>query len=163
MKFLPFKNLSVILLYVFVFFSCTNESTSKDAEKAKSEEKPDFSDADVFENQGEEGEEIFQAVKDTPEFIGGKKKMYEFINSNVRHPREAAENGVSGLVYVRFVVEKNGKITNPKLLKGIGSGCDEEAIRVIAMMPKWKPGAHNGKVVRCYHTLPIAFQKVKVK
>lgn len=163
MQVLNSKNSFLVLIFAIFFLACSDSSSSDKTVKDETETKPDFSDADVFENQGVEGEEIFQAVKDTPEFIGGKKKMYEFINSNVRHPREAAENGVSGLVYVRFVVEKNGKITNPKLLKGIGSGCDEEAIRVIAMMPNWKPGAHNGKVVRCYHTLPIAFQKVKIK
>ena len=163
MQFLNSKNSILVLFFAIFFLACSDSSSSNKSVKDETETKPDFSDADVFEKENVEGEEIFQSVKVKPEFIGGKKKMYEFINSNVRHPREAAENGVSGLVYVRFVVEKNGKITNPKLLKGIGSGCDEEAIRVIAMMPNWKPGAHNGKVVRCYHTLPIAFQKVKIK
>lgn len=159
MRFIGNYNLIGILFFSIFTFSCANNTDSKAS--AKVEEKPDFSDTNVYE-QEEKGEEVFQAVKDTPKFIGGKKKMYEFINSNIRHPREAAEKGVSGLVYVRFVVEKNGDITNPKLLKGVGSGCDEEAIRVIAMMPKWQPGAHNGKVVRCYHTLPVAFQKIKL-
>jgi TonB family protein len=153
------KTLAIILMLVAA--GCGSES-QQNLQKQAAAEKSDFADADVFNTDGQAGEPIFQAVKKRPEFVGGKKAMYAFINGRVKHPTEAARKGVSGLVYVRFVVEKDGSVTQPKLLKGIGSGCDEEAVRVISMMPNWTPGEHEGKKVRVFHSLPVAFRKVKL-
>jgi protein TonB len=98
-------------------------------------------------------------VKEKPAYVGGKKEMYNFIKNNLVIPEEAKKAKVSGMVFVRFIVEKDGKITNPKIIKGLGHGCEDAAKNVIMSMPAWKPGMHEGKAVRVYHSLPIAFAK----
>ena len=83
--------------------------------------------------------------------------MKDFIRDNLRYPRVAVDNGTKGVVYVTFVVEIDGSITDINLLKGIGDGCEQEAMRVVAMMPKWKPGLTDGKPVRVQCNLPVKF------
>jgi protein TonB len=102
-------------------------------------------------------EDVFQMVEEMPLFPGGEQKMSEFITSNINYPEVAREAGVQGRVYVRFVVEQDGSISNVKVMRGIGSGCDEEAMRVIKSMPKWKPGKQHGKTVRVSHQIPVNF------
>ena len=84
--------------------------------------------------------------------------MMEYVAKNVVYPKEAQEKGISGRVFVGFVVEKDGSIGEVKLLRGIGGGCDEEAIRVIKGMPKWKPGKMKGEAVRVSYQMPINFK-----
>ena len=84
--------------------------------------------------------------------------MAKFITDNLKYPHNAIENGTSGIVYVTFVVEMDGSITDIKLLKGIGDGCEQEAMRVVGLMPKWKPGMSNGKVLRVQCNLPVSFR-----
>ncbi|UBM60328.1 TonB family protein [Marinilongibacter aquaticus] len=103
-------------------------------------------------------EQIFTAVEQQPEFPGGTKAMYEYIGKNIKYPAAAQRANVSGRVFVKFVVEKDGSIGKIDVLKGIGFGCDEEAIRVIKSMPKWNPGRQNGKNVRVYFTMPVFYQ-----
>ena len=93
-----------------------------------------------------------------PVFPGGEMKMYEFLGMNVRYPQRAIKDGYSGTVYVRFVVEPDGTITNIEIAKGVGGGCSEEAMRVVKMMPNWIPGEAFGKKVRVTYTLPINFR-----
>ena len=102
-------------------------------------------------------EEIFQVVENQPEFPGGMSELYVFLQKNVKYPPIAKESGIQGRVFVNFVVERNGSISNVKVLRGIGGGCDEEAIRVVKSMPKWKPGKQRGKAVRVSFNLPIKF------
>lgn len=104
-----------------------------------------------------EVEGIFVVVEDAPEFPGGDKKRIDFLTENIKYPHKALESGVQGTVYVGFVVEKDGSINDAKVLRGIGKGCEEEALRVIRMMPKWEPGAQRSKPVRVQITLPIIF------
>jgi periplasmic protein TonB len=96
-------------------------------------------------------------VEEMPEFPGGDAARIKFFSENVKYPQVAREIGVQGPVYLTFVVEKDGSISNIKLLRGIGAGCDEEAERVITLMPKWKPGRQNGKEVRVQFNMPISF------
>jgi protein TonB len=96
-------------------------------------------------------------VEEMPLFPGGEQKMSEFITSNINYPEAAREAGVQGRVYIRFVVEQDGSISNVKVMRGIGSGCDEEAMRVIKSMPKWKPGKQHGKTVRVSYQIPVNF------
>ncbi len=103
-------------------------------------------------------QEVYQVTEQMPEFPGGQKAMYKFINRNIRYPKKAKENGVEGRVYVRFIVGKDGAIRDVKILKGIGSGCDAEAIRVVKRMPKWKPGRQRGRAVSVKFTLPFSFK-----
>jgi len=104
-----------------------------------------------------EEQHIFLVVENMPEFPGGEAAMYKFIGKNIEYPRMAKESGISGRVFVTFVVERNGRVTDVQILRGIGGGCDEEAVRVIKMMPKWSPGKQRGKPVRVQYRMPIKF------
>jgi TonB family protein len=97
-------------------------------------------------------------VELAPEYQGGQKALSKFLGSRLRYPVRARENKVQGKVYIGFIVEKNGSLSDFKVVRGIGGGCDEEAIRVLKLSPIWKPGYANGKPVRTSYTLPITFQ-----
>lgn len=102
--------------------------------------------------------EIFKVVEEMPEFPGGAAKMMEYIQKNIKYPMMARESDIQGRVFVSFVVEPDGSITNVAVLRGIGGGCDEEALRVVQSMPSWKPGKQRGSAVRCSFTVPIVFK-----
>ena len=102
--------------------------------------------------------EIFKVVEEMPEFPGGAAKMMEYIQKNIKYPMMARESDIQGRVFVNFVVEPNGEISNVEVLRGIGGGCDEEAVRVVKSMPNWKPGKQRGSAVRCAFTVPIIFK-----
>lgn len=102
--------------------------------------------------------EIFTAVEQNPEFVGGQAKMYQYLGENIKYPDDAQRANISGRVFVKFVVEDDGSIGDVNVMKGIGFGCDEEAIRVVKSMPKWKPGVQNGKNVRVYYNMPIVYK-----
>jgi protein TonB len=89
--------------------------------------------------------------------LGGFDSLAVFLSKNLKYPTLAKENGIEGRVVVRFVVEKDGTLTNITLLRKVGWGCDDEATRLIKQMPNWTPGKMNGKPVRTYYTLPIVF------
>ena len=103
-------------------------------------------------------QEIFQIVEEMPAYPGGEAKLLDYIQKNVKYPQIAKETGIKGRVFVSFVVEPDGSVSNVKVLRGIGGGCDEEAMRVVKSMPKWKPGKQRGKAVRVSYMLPINFQ-----
>ncbi len=102
--------------------------------------------------------EIFQIVEEMPSFPGGEGKLMEYVAKNIKYPQIARETGIQGRVFVGFVVEPDGSISNVKLLRGIGGGCDEEAMRVIKSLPKWKPGKQRGKPVRVSYQIPVFFK-----
>lgn len=104
-----------------------------------------------------ESEEVFTTVEENPSFEGGVKKMYEFIGRNLRYPEPAKRANVQGKVFVKFIVRKDGTVSDLQVLKGVGFGCDEETVRVLGSMPKWNPGKQNGKPVSVYFTMPISF------
>jgi protein TonB len=101
--------------------------------------------------------EIFTVVESMPEFPGGESALYKYLGKNIVYPTMAQESGVQGRVYVTFVVEINGNITDIKVVRGIGGGCDEEAIRVVKAMPSWNPGRQRGQPVRVQYILPVRF------
>ncbi|MCR4812224.1 MAG: energy transducer TonB [Bacteroidales bacterium] len=96
-----------------------------------------------------------------PEFPGGDDAMFAFLQENIRYPEEARENGIEGSVFVKFIVERDGSISNPELLRDIGDGCGEEALRLVAKMPKWKPGTERDTVVRCQYFIRVEFSLEK--
>lgn len=100
---------------------------------------------------------ILTIVELMPSYEGGEAAMYEWLGNNIKYPQVAKETGIIGTVIVTFVVEKDGSITNVSVLKDIGGGCGEEAIRVVKNMPKWKAGKQNGVPVRVQFNLPIRF------
>jgi protein TonB len=99
---------------------------------------------------------VFTVVEEMPSFPGGEEKLFEYL-AKIKYPSIARENGISGRVYVTFVVDKDGKIKDAKVLRGIGGGCDEEALRVVRAMPDWKPGRQNGRNVSVQYNLPVNF------
>ena len=106
----------------------------------------------------EQTDNVFVVVEQDPEFPGGMEALYRYLTENLQYPKLALENGISGKVYVTFVVEKDGSVSNPKILRDIGGGCGAEAIRVVKAMPKWIPGKQRGKPVRVQFNLPVNFQ-----
>lgn len=102
-------------------------------------------------------EEVFVVVEEDPEFPGGMDALYQYLASNIRYPEKAKKEKIEGRVFVSFVIEKDGSVSNIKVLRDIGGGCAEEAMRVVQAMPKWKPGRQRGKRVRTQYTLPINF------
>lgn len=104
----------------------------------------------------EEKEVLF--VEIMPEFAGGKAALAKFLQKNLHYPPKASAAGIGGKVYVQFVIGKNGEISKVDVLKGLGFGCDEEAERVIKLMPNWNPGKQSGRNVSVKFTLPIVFQ-----
>lgn len=110
------------------------------------------------EPEAEEKEDvIFTVVEESATYPGGMDKMYEYIGKNLKYPQQARETGTQGRVYVSFVVEKDGSLTDIKVVRDIGSGCGEEAVKVVKSMPKWKPAKQRGKIVRMQFTLPVSF------
>lgn len=101
---------------------------------------------------------LYESADVMPEYPGGMAALGAFLSENIEYPLDARETGIQGKVYVGFIVEADGEVTNVNVLKGIGGGCDEEAARVVKMMPKWKPGTIDGKKVRVKYTLPISFK-----
>ncbi len=102
-------------------------------------------------------EQIFTIVEEMPSFPGGEAKMMEYLAKSIKYPQMAIDAQISGVVYVTFVVDKAGKISDVKVLRGIGGGADEEAIRVVKAMPQWKPGKQRGKPVSVQYNLPVRF------
>ena len=110
------------------------------------------------EEEDVQEQEIFQIVEEMPSYPGGEGKLMEYVAKNIKYPQIARETGIQGRVFVGFVVEPDGSVSNVKVLRGIGGGCDEEAMRVVKSMPKWKPGKQRGKAVRVSYMLPVNFK-----
>lgn len=102
--------------------------------------------------------EPFSMVEEMPEFPGGQQALFAYIGKELKYPEQAIEDGIEGVVFVTFVVEADGKITGVKVIRGIGGGCDEEAVRVVRGMPNWKPGKQRGEAVRVKYNLPIRYK-----
>lgn len=112
---------------------------------------------EIKEEEDETETQIFTIVENQPEFPGGMEALYKYLAQNIKYPQLARDNNITGKVYVTFVVEKDGSIANPKVLRDIGGGCGAEAIRVVKSMPKWTPGKQRGKAVRVQFNLPVNF------
>ena len=108
-------------------------------------------------SQNDQKEDPFNVVEDMPAFPGGMEAMIQFISSNIKYPADAKKQKVDGRVLVKFVVEKDGSITEVKVIKPAFPSLDAEAIRVVKAMPKWKPGYQRGQAVRVQFTMPINF------
>ncbi len=106
----------------------------------------------------EETEQIFTIVEETASPKGGMATFYQFVKDNIQYPAAARRLGIQGRVFVEFVVAKDGTLTDVHVVKGIGAGCDEEAVRIVQAAPSWNPGRQRGKPVRQRYTLPIIFK-----
>lgn len=102
--------------------------------------------------------EIYSFVEEMPTFVGGESARCKFLAENINYPQMAKESNVQGTVYVSFIVDAKGHITNVRLLRGIGGGCDAEALRVVSSMPNWNAGRQNGRSVSVSFNMPIVFK-----
>ena len=100
---------------------------------------------------------IVRFAEQMPEFIGGIEALYDFLQKNLEYPQAARENNVQGTVLIEFVVERDGSVSNVKVAAPLFPACDQEAVRVVQRLPKWKPGMQMNKPVRVYYNLPIKF------
>jgi len=106
----------------------------------------------------EEDNSPFLVVEVQPSFMGGNNEMYKFLGKNLKYPSAAQSANIQGKVFLSFIVEKDGSISGIESMNGIGFGCDEEAIRVMKLMPKWIAGKQNGRNVRVKFTIPVFFR-----
>ncbi|HSG68454.1 MAG TPA: energy transducer TonB, partial [Bacteroidales bacterium] len=111
----------------------------------------------------EKEELVYTVVEEMPQYPGGQKAMYAYLGENIKYPEEAKKKGISGTVFVTFVILDNGEVSNVSILRGVGYGCDEEALRVVKGMPKWTPGKQDGKPVNVSFNLPIKFNLAEDK
>ncbi|NOX45513.1 MAG: M56 family metallopeptidase [Chlorobi bacterium] len=144
-----FKTMLVVPLMLLIAFvvSCNSEDLNEELKEAK----------EIIEVKNGQTD-IFTVVEEMPTFPGGDEARMKYLVENIRYPEVAQKNGIQGRVFITFVVEEDGYLSNVKVLRGIGGGCDEEAVRVIENMPKWEPGKQNGKAVRVQFNMPIMFK-----
>ena len=112
----------------------------------------------LAQNKKSASNKVYEKAEVMPEYPGGDQAMMDFVANNVEYPQEARDKEISGRVMVGFIVEKDGSISDVKVVKSIGGGCDEEAVRVVKAMPKWKPGKEKGKPVRVSYMMPFTFK-----
>ncbi len=141
MTYIRFVPLLLCLLF------CFNKSLSAQSAVAQ----------DLLLREPKQTGEIYTVVEKQPTFPGGPSALQDYIRRNQIYPEAAKKANISGRVFVAFIVNTDGSIQNVDLLKGIGMGCDEEAIRLVKRMPKWIPGKLDSKIVRVKYNLPIAF------
>ena len=113
---------------------------------------------EVTEEPVEEPEKVYDMVEQMPEFPGGYAKMMEYISTHLQYPEDAQENGTQGRVIVQFVINADGSISDAQIARKLDPSCDNEALRVINGMPRWKPGQQGGENVRVKYTIPIVFR-----
>ena len=112
----------------------------------------------IDEKPKEEETKVFDVVEQMPSFPGGEGELMKFLNSHIKYPVVAEENGIQGRVVCTFVVERDGSITDVKVIKSVDPSLDKEAMRVLKSMPKWIPGKQNGSAVRVKYTVPVTFR-----
>lgn len=133
------------------------ESTIQASDDTQAAVEVKYTPVEVEEEEVEE-QQIFQVVEEMPEFPGGMGECMKFLSKNIKYPTISQENGVQGRVIVQFVVNRDGSIVDPVVARGVDPYLDKEALRVISMMPKWKPGKQRGKAVRVKYTVPVMFR-----
>ncbi len=128
---------------VVLFFACSG---------------PDQKQNDPTEEVSKDTETTFEVVEVMPEYPGGMEALIDYLGSNIKYPDQAKKEGIEGKVFVNFIIEKDGSIGETKVIRSIGGGCDEEAVRVVSQMPNWTPGTQRGEAVRVSYNLPISFK-----
>ena len=152
------KYLYMLPVAAICMIACTQSPKSAD----KAEEETSIEQTTKVENSSENAtvseEHIYQVVEENPEFPGGHKEAIKFLSKNINYPKACQEKGIQGRVIVQFIVTKEGDIKDPVVVRGVDPQLDEEALRVIKAMPKWKPGKQKGKAVNVRYTQPVLFK-----
>ena len=147
--------LPVVLALTFLFACQTESKKLEDILPPENVKIVDVSDIPQF--FGDPNDSIYVIVAEHPGFPGSEEARMQFLRENIKYPAEAREKGIQGTVFVTFVVEKDGSLSNARILRGIGAGCDEEVLRIVEMMPNWTPGKKEGVPVRVQFNMPIRF------
>ena len=140
-----------------VFLLSAGVCLGKSVENSFSAKENLLFEAKSIEIQSEGSDSIFVTADVLPEFPGGYAALTKYLSSNLVYPNKAKEKGIQGRVMVKFVVEEDGRTSHIEITQSLGGGCDEEVIRIIEQMPKWKPGKNKEKPIRCWFMLPIKF------
>lgn len=139
-----------------------NDAEIEEATIASTEDQTEYIDITEFETiqveEEPEEEQPFMVVEDMPEFPGGQAALLEYLRKNIKYPSICRENGIQGRVLIQFIVNKDGSIVDPEVVKSVNPYLDKEALRVISTMPSWKPGSQRGKPVRVKFTVPVNFK-----
>ena len=151
------KKLILFSLPILILTSCSlkkQPDSNKDKKESpeNSQTLPKETDSDI-----DKLPVIMETIDKMPNFPGGDQAFYSYFAKNIKYPKEAKDNGVSGKVYSQFTVNEDGSITDIKILRGIGSGCDEEAKRILKGMPNWEPKIVKGKPVKETMVIPVNF------
>ena len=144
-------------LLVVLFFFSAGTATPTSAQESQAADKPAITQKAEPQTKVDENEPVFTVVEEMPSYQGGQDEMFKYLVTNIKYPDEAKQKGITGRVFITYVVEKDGTVSNVKVLRGIGGGCDEEALRVVSSMPRWNPGKQKGQPVRVQFNLPIMF------
>lgn len=118
----------------------------------------DFPDIEYNEPEAVEDDLVHVRVEIMPEFPGGEQAMYAWLYGEIKYPRIASELNIQGRVIIGFIIERDGSVSNVHVMRGIGGGCDEEAVRAVSKMPRWNPGRMGTQPVRVTYSLPINFK-----
>ena len=153
------------LLFIFSFLLILSQAKAQNAGKTAEvggllplERKIDDAPPSQESDDSVAEEEPYDAAEEMPRFPGDEKAMYDWIYKNLNYPAEAQERGVQGVVWVRFVVSKTGKVERVRIFRGIDSACDKEALRVVASLPDWTPGRQDGRNVPVYYMVRIIYK-----
>jgi TonB family protein len=155
-----FSLLSVFVLIAALFVCNVSFSQTKSSTKSTSKTKTTKTIKKKHSNKKKKNDDnviLINYYEESASFPGGIDSLNKFIEANLQYPEQARQCFVQGTVYLTFTVEKDGSLTDIKVIRDIGCGCGEEAIRIIKMMPKWIPGKQSGKIVRQLYNLPIKF------
>ena len=146
-----------VIAMLCMIVNCTNVQD----EKAVETEKATVSATDEMQTESAaktNSDEVFDSVEQMPEFPGGMQALMSYLKDTIKYPEQAKKDGIQGRVIVQFIVEKSGKVTDIHVVRGIDPILDEEAARVVAAMPDWKPGMNHGEAVNVKYTIPVNFK-----
>ena len=129
-----------------------------DDSEADEETTIDQTDIQIDDEEVDDEPVNFYSVQEQPEFPGGEAALYQYLSNNIHYPEDAMGNDIQGTVWVQFIIDKNGNVTNIKVVRSVDPSLDREAIRVVKSMPRWKPGKQRGKPVRVIFQVPIKFE-----
>ena len=151
--------LPVFALLILLNTQCDNTKPNEEKQQTTVTETETILEQPVYDTEAATLQDsIYRVTEVMPEYPGGPNEMMKYLQENIKYPQSAKANKIEGRVYVTFVVEKDGSITNAAVMRGIDKECDAEALRVVSSMPKWNPGQHKGEVVRTQFTIPIYYK-----
>ena len=151
--------LPVFALLILLNTQCDNTKPNDEKQQTTVTETETILEQPVYDTEAATLQDsIYRVTEVMPEYPGGPNEMMKYLQENIKYPQSAKDNKIEGRVYVTFVVEKDGSITNATVLRGIDKECDAEALRVVSSMPKWNPGQQDGKNVRTQFAIPIIYK-----